>query len=189
MISKKFSKRFLACLCALIMLFTSVSFVQAANTEESDGVIVKIYTPEEFYAHYKEVTGQEYPNKIPTTRGSIYNKYVTVTQNEGAGYKVEVGCLVEVGCGQSCSWNRIVPGTTYSIATGGGNYTWNEGNSYATLSGDKKRITFNARGVIEVAATESMTAGLSAAGFTLSTSVGSTYYYRKTVTVNQTVNQ
>lgn len=114
---------------------------------------------------------------------TLQERHVTVPA--GAGYQVEVGCLVNVHCGGGhCNFGEIEK--TWSLATGSGNYTWTEAYSHATVIGQyAEGLHFQARGVIEVAVSTSTSSGLEAAGFSVSGTIGNTTYYRKTMDIDR----
>ncbi len=180
-------KSILSTFCALVILLGSTFQVNASEAEMPKINIsthtYTEYTPIEFYAHYKEITGEEYTDKIPETRGSITQKYITVSEPAGNGMYIEVGCLVNMGCGQSCSWNSIVPGTTYSASYGQTFSSWDPVSSYAVMSADRSKISFSARGTIKVETTHSASTGFSAAGFSVSVGASGVYTCSKMLSV------
>lgn len=181
------------CLCVSIC-FAYTEPKDTTNIEistEQSNCDVTVRTLDEFYAHYREITGNEWSGERPTqtTRGAIIYRVVSATKDIGAGRIVEIGCMVEIGVGQSSSWNRVY-GEEYCEAVSSGNFTWsNLVTPKATMSTTKKYIDFVGRGVATVTTTSSTDAGLQAAGFSLSGSSGSTFYFRKTASVNATVYQ
>lgn len=100
---------------------------------------------------------------------------------------IEVGCLVNVGVGAQSSWNSIVSGTQYAVAFSSGDFTWETSTLGAALSSDHKSIKFVGRGMATVTTTSSSSAGLSAAGFSVTSSIGLTYYWRKAYSINTSI--
>ena len=109
-----------------------------------------------------------------------------VHYNAGNGYTIEAGCLVRVQCGSGhCNFVEITE--KWSKAIGSGSYTWDDFYTYANIEGTlKNTIRFKTRGNLEVATTESASAGFEAAGFTFGGSIGTTYHYRKTISFERT---
>ncbi len=105
----------------------------------------------------------------------------------GAGYKIELGCLVRVQCG-SGHCNYVSISKTWSKAIGDGVYSWDPFYVNATIVGSlKDGIHFQSRGNLEIAVNQSMGASVQGAGFSFTGTVGTTYHYRKTVSVDQTL--
>lgn len=125
----------------------------------------------------------EYSN---TKRGLERYEERHITYNAGNGWYVEVGCLVKVQCGGGhCNFSEVV--NTWSKAYGSGQHTWDAFYTYATIEGQyDDTLRFQTRGNLEVATNKSDCAGFAGAGFSYSHSSGSTMYYRKTISINQT---
>lgn len=76
---------------------------------------------------------------------------------------------------------------TWSEASGSGEYTWNSFYVTATVEGTlADSIYFQSRGTLEVAVDSSMSGGFEAAGFSISATVGTTTYFRKTISIDDT---
>lgn len=112
--------------------------------------------------------------------------------NFGAGTVVEAGVLFIV-----TSYYGPYRGITgivakWTIPVSSGNYTWTE--AYHVVDWNAQQITQMARGVVSYAVNVSTSAGielrnaLTGAGFTLSSTVGTTWYYRKVESWSATLN-
>ena len=114
----------------------------------------------------------------------IEERYVTCSL--GAGYSVELGCTVTVQIGGGhCNFKTIHE--KWSKASGSGSYTWDSYYVNAEITGRyDDAIHFTGRGAIEVRTTYSMSASMSAAGFSLSGTSGTTYIFRKTASLDKT---
>jgi len=110
-----------------------------------------------------------------------------ITYDAGMGYLIEVGCQVKVSCGSGhCNFEEVIK--EWSEASGSGAYTWNAYYVTVTIEGGTKKDTlrFQTRGTLEVAVDASATGGFEGAGFSLSGTIGGTYYYRKVISIDQT---
>ena len=122
---------------------------------------------------------------LNSTAGKLYQ--LTATKDFGCGYEVEAGCIARRSSGMGpLVWTEII--NTWTIASGSGFYTWVEAYVLAEIEKPPIDILLAARGTIEVAVDTKVSGSatlkkkLLGAGFTLSGSVGSTYYYRKIAT-------
>lgn len=127
---------------------------------------------------------QEYDQQVARLQ-RLEERYITY--DAGMGYLVEVGCQVKVACGSGhCNYMEVIK--EWSEASGSGDYTWNAFYVTVTIEGDlDDTLRFQTRGTLEVAVESSMTTGFEAAGFSVSGTVGGTTYFRKTISVNQTL--
>lgn len=79
---------------------------------------------------YPEAVQKNQENLLRNIR--LEERHITV--QAGAGYQVEVGCLVNVHSGGGHS-NFGTVEQTWSLATGSGDYTWTQAYSSATVIG------------------------------------------------------
>lgn len=107
----------------------------------------------------------------------------------GAGFALELGCLVWVHCGGGhCNFGEIEE--TWVTEFGSGNFTWVPSYDHITVEGPyDNQIRFRARGYFQVEVTSETSTGFTAEicdiGFEMSYSEGSTYYYRCNVSVDE----
>lgn len=120
-----------------------------------------------------------------STRGVSYGER-WIKYDAGMGYEIEVGCLIEIECGSGhCNFGDVIE--KWSAATGSGDYTWDEFYVYVEVGPPfATSINFRARGNLEVTTTTSSSAGFEAAGFSVVGSVSTQYFYRKTVSIDET---
>ncbi|RCX13520.1 hypothetical protein DFR58_11760 [Anaerobacterium chartisolvens] len=115
---------------------------------------------------------------------STYYKEFIIENDYGAGFTVEAGCLLLIT--RYSSGHEYISSIIddWTIPSGSGTYTWEEAYCISELQGSSK-VYLGARGVIEVAVNTSTSGGIQfknelvSVGFTVSTSIGSTYYCRK----------
>ncbi len=173
----------------------SVVIDQSMLSQNDENVEVKLLTAEEFQRRYQEITGE-----VPEiTRGGYTTAEVRYTDDNlfDMGYGLEVGCLVRLACGQSCSWDEVLEETIYSILTKDSNAEWDEAYAYADLVGPvtDKRIELRARGSIVVAVSKTQSNGGTMGvglefvncGYTYSNSIGTTDYFRKTGSIRHVI--
>lgn len=189
----KVFKRILSFLLATVLLLSiDTTTIAAEPTSQSNKITqhVNILEGEEGINTIAEIYNISYNeavdkyNELRAGVDRVEERYVHY--NAGNGYTIEAGCLVRVQCGSGhCNFVEITE--KWSKAIGSGSYTWDDFYTYANIEGTlKNTIRFQTRGNLEVATTESASAGFEAAGFTFGGSIGTTYYYRKTISFEKT---
>ena len=191
----------LVCLIVTVVLNNCPSIVMAAenSTEEiADGVKIS-YKYEELSYEQAVIRVMEKENLKQVDAESLLGvsygngprkaqsfPTYTKTYTFPGGYEIEIGGMWEVyNSGSFRQFERLVD--KWTGATGSGNYTWNQFHiSDTTSSYPTIKVSLAARGTITIAVNTSTTAGvnlgnqLSNVGFTISTSSGTTTYYRLT---------
>ncbi len=197
-------KKLLTAVLCLSLVLASVSFSFASEESASDINATANFkctelTEAQAIKRLSEIAGislEDAATKIKTNKNSTmrlensvravsYQEY-SYTKSAGAGYKVEVGCLaiMGIGCGHS-QFDGIVEDSVYSMATGSGPYTWNEGYSSANIL-NKGQLQLNARGTIEINYTTTVSATLKGKLIDAGFSTTNDHYFRKAVSINKT---
>ena len=171
-------------LATVLLLAIDTTTIAAEQTSQSNKITqhVNILEGEEGINTIAEAVDKY--NELRAGVDRVEERYVHY--NAGNGYTIEAGCLVRIQCGSGhCNFVEITE--KWSKAIGSGSYTWDDFYTYANIEGTlKDTIRFKTRGNLEVATTESASAGFEAAGFTFGGSIGTTYYYRKTISFEKT---
>ena len=191
---KKILKRILSLVIVCGILFSVENSAMAAEPAEESPKITEytnVLEGEEGIKRIAEIYNISYGeaeakyNDLRAGVDRLEERYIQ--QDVGMGYIIEVGCLVQVQCGVG-HCNYVVVNSTWSNVISSGNATWEQFYAYATIEGTlKDTLRFQARGNLVVTASQSLSSGFSAAGFTIGGSTGTTCYYRKTVSINQTL--
>ena len=189
---------------ALVLLFSSVPSAGAATTvvveeelEQGTSIVVRELTREEAMQRLMEtqsISRIEAMNVLGPigVYGTGYQEAI-ITQDLGAGFKVEVGALLTTATGSGHSnFTEVI--TTWSAAAGSGAYTWTEYyDPIAEITGTTKNSVYlQVRGAIEVNVDITLSGSatfmdlLDKAEFELSLALGSTYTYRKVKTISGT---
>lgn len=188
---------------SLLMTMSISAFAESSVTDDnSNNLEYKVLTKSQYIARLSEVekitikeatkiangnnktNGAFSADSLPS--GQYYAEYY-ITENAGAGFTVEVGalCVVASGCGHS---NFVRVDSSWSKASGSGSYTWDSFYVKAEKSSDNTTLTLMSRGNLEVAISTSvsttLTAKLVAADFSVSGTIGTNVYYRKTISVS-----
>jgi len=112
-------------------------------------------------------------------------KYTYVVNWNGAECFVRYGALVEIsGSGSFTYISKIVDGTPFVQAAGGGSHTYQPAYLHATLV-DNNRIRIQSSGTIESTVSKSHGGSYSAKGFSLSSTNGDTQIWRKIVNIDK----
>lgn len=139
-------------------------------------------TEKEAEKRYWELTGKELPDAL---RGNYNTAEVYYREEIGPGWIVEIGCIVNTACGQSCSFIDVVEGTEYVAADGDG--FWEINPQYVNISvAGSRKIKFQTRFQIEVETTQDLSAEFEALGFSIGASTSGTYYARKLMSISKT---
>lgn len=185
--------------CAMLFSFCGLALAApidvgpVANTKKGVFQEPKVLTRQEVIERIMEAEGVsateaelrlDEPSSVSVATGTIFVQ-ATLNHDFGCGYTAEVGAVVEVP-DTAGPGNRIVRVvTSWTTASGSGLYTWNEAYHLAEIAPQPYMLTLGARGSMQVEIDLSITGGaemkskLVNAGFSLSGSVGTKYYYRK----------
>lgn len=187
-------KQISCALLSMMLIFTTIGSVNAVDLERNavdlerniditQAVCVPL-TEHQAEERYMELTGKELPSSL---RGNYQVSEVYYREEIGPGWEIEIGCLMNVECGQSCSFVDVVDGTEYVAAVGDGFWDVDDQYIYITVEGSRK-LRFRTRVQVEVETTSELAASYEIAGFSVSVSVSGTYYARKLMTVDSTKN-
>ncbi|MCL4365602.1 hypothetical protein M1437_00010 [Patescibacteria group bacterium] len=193
-------------LVCILLLVSSDAVFANSNDKKKDkvpsNIHYKILTKEEAIKRVSEIDGisledakkkvsqADSQDKVTALSGYTYAEYYT-TKKLGAGYEVEVGSVVRMATGGGYSnFDTII--SSWSVASGSGSYTWNKFHVSNQIL-NAGQLLLNSRGALEVKVDTSTTAGAQAgsellgASFSVSSTVGTTTYYRKTETIKETI--
>lgn len=199
-------KKIITFLLSFVLILSSSSLVFAAsNNKDNDDFRCKILTKEQFIQRLSEVENislEEAAKRVENSNeknnieseGTVsplaytYGEYY-VQESIGAGYKIEVGALMQMAEGGGHSQFYKVE-STWSEAVGSGSYDWDHFYKQATIL-NAGQLRLATRGNIVVKVDTSTTAGanfgskLIGAGFEVSATQNKTTYYRKTASVSK----